>query len=276
MPRNILIRTMEALALRCGRQLIPGSRDAVQDELIWARNMLRLGGRPQDHLLYLTHPVETVHLRWLLDLHHIETVIDVGANRGQCARRFRAAGFAGDLHCFEPQSHLQPELGALVESHARTRLHAHALGETNATLELTRFAEDSFSYFHAASAQGRQSFASELRPIGREAVPVHRLDACWTPMGAPDPARCLLKTDTQGHDIAVLRGAGDLLDSIPVVFTEAPILTLYENAAGFAELCSFLATRGLHLSGTYPVSLDPATGALLELNAWFARHPSRP
>lgn len=272
MPR----RTIARLARAFGFEIIPASREPVEHELVWARNMQRIGGPGHDRMLYLTRPVETVHLQWLLDLHRVATALDVGANHGQFARGLREVGFTGELHCFEPQPELLSELRAGVGAQPHTHIHSHALGRLKATLDLTRYSEDSFSSFHPVSAQGLTSFGKALRPIARYSVPVQRLDEIWRALGSPDPARCLLKTDTQGHDLAVLEGAGSLLDRIPLVLTEAPIIPLYQDAAGFQELCAFLAARGLRLSGTYPVSFDPATGALLELNAWFARHPAAP
>lgn len=273
-PRIILRRLLGSLARACGQELIPVSRNALETELVWARNMQRLGGPAQDRLLYLSRPVETVHLRWLLELHKITTTIDVGANRGQFAHHLREAGFNGELHCFEPQPEVQNDL----KSVSGARVHAFALGSSDTNLELTRYAEDSFSSFHSISPQGRASFGNELLPVSSYTVPVRRLDALWAELGSPDAARCFLKTDTQGHDLAVLQGAGALLNRIPLVLTEAPINPLYEDSASFAQLCDFLAAHGLHLSGTYPVSFDPVSGALLELNAWFTRHqtPSMP
>lgn len=271
--RRQLSRAVSKLARLFGAELIPASRNGLDSELVWARNMQRLGGPPDLRLLDLSRPVEFAHLRWLLALHRIETVVDVGANRGQFAARMREAGFAEQLHCFEPQPHLLDSLRQTLTPPFST--HACALGSAKAVLQLDCHADDSFASLHRASPLGRDAFPSEFESRGGISVPVRTLEDVWPELGSPDPERTLLKSDTQGHDLEVLRGAGDLLERVSVVVTEAPILPLYEDAADFAAICAYLAARGLHLSGTYPVSFDKKTGCLLELNAWFVRVPPR-
>ena len=119
MPRHVISRLARAL----GFEIIPASREPVEHELVWARNMQRIGGPGHDRMLILNRPVETVHMRWLLDLHRIRTVLDVGANHGQFARGLREAGFVDELHCFEPQPEVHSGLKNSMGAQAHTHIH---------------------------------------------------------------------------------------------------------------------------------------------------------
>lgn len=152
--------------------------------------------------------------------------VDVGASTGWFSVAIAAAGF--DVVAFEPN--VNPfrrllENCALneVEIDARNQAVSDANGEAslffNAGLPLTSGAS--------------LNKADCLRPSGEAIVKTVRLDDAIT--GSPK----LIKVDVEGHEMAVLRGAGKLIER------NRPLMVLEANtAAHVADLAAWLEPRG--------------------------------
>jgi hypothetical protein len=65
-----------------------------------------------------------------------------------------------------------------------------------------------------------------------------------------------LKTDTQGFDLNVIRGAARVLAELPALQAEVSVKAIYEGMPGFADVASELATRGYDIVGLFPVGRD--------------------
>jgi Methyltransferase FkbM domain len=65
----------------------------------------------------------------------------------------------------------------------------------------------------------------------------------------------LLKIDTQGYDLEVLCGAGQMLSEnlIKSVLIEITFIEIYQGAPRFDEVISFLLDRNFHLLSLYSV-----------------------
>ena len=103
-------------------------------------------------------------------------------------------------------------------------------------------------------------------------VPVRRLDEVWDDHVASSGA--LLKVDTQGFDLEVLRGAAGCLDHIDVVMTELPVNAIYEGAPTPSELFSLMENAGFELFGLFPLSRDRSRVRLVEADCVFLRSGS--
>ena len=134
-------------------------------------------------------------------------VIDVGANVGRwSAAMLRAAALAGrlndlDLHAFEPSAYTFARLSESLYGSSVTLCQA-ALGER---------IESSILHVNALGA-GTNSFHGGAEPsthLTTEQVPTTTLDAYA--IHAELDRIDLVKIDTEGHDLAVIRGARGLL-----------------------------------------------------------------
>jgi FkbM family methyltransferase len=132
-------------------------------------------------------------------------VADVGANVGLWSRSLLAAastqGRGGDirLHAFEPDARAFTQLASALEDTCAS-LNPVALSDRQGT-----------SAFHVvAPAAGTNSLhPAPGTTMTAETVPVTTLDSYAASAGIPGFA--LVKIDTEGHDLTVLRGAGTLL-----------------------------------------------------------------
>ena len=198
------------------------------------------------------------HLRRVLSSQDIDTVLDVGANKGQF-RDFlmNDVGFRGRVLSFEPVSHLYKLLAARAACDQRWHVYPFALGERHETLTINVMTGDDWSSFLEPQMQQATRF-HDLNTVARtEAVQVHTLDDIY-----PDVARehgverGYLKLDTQGFDLRALRGGTSVLPRLVALQTEAVAIPLYSGMPRYPEVIGYLESRGFALSGMFPVSID--------------------
>ena len=210
--------------------------------------------------------LELTALRRFLERHRVNVVLDVGANEGQFAAKLRRLGFVGRIVSFEPDPRAY---ALLVERHCHDpqwRSYPIALGDT-----------DTDATLHLATDSVLSSFLLSLRPSNvadHVRVPLRRLDRMLDHLldRIPSP-RILLKTDTQGFDLQVLRGASGCLSRFVGVLAELSVLPIYEQSPPLHE-----AIRAYQDVGFDLVDLSLATrtidGRLLELDGLFVRRPT--
>ena len=71
-----------------------------------------------------------------------------------------------------------------------------------------------------------------------------------------DWGRTFVKIDTQGHDMAVLRGGANVLKRVPLIQTEVSFLPIYEGMPTFADAIAHINSVGFDVTGLFPVSRD--------------------
>lgn len=207
-------------------------------------------------------------LQRMLAAASVETVLDVGANRGQYAALLRAAGFTGTIHSFEPLVDAYSSLAARAARDADWHVHHFALGSAPTRTDINVSANSYSSSLlpmtpsHLAAAPG-----SEV--VGTEEVEVRTLDALVSELDL-DAYRTLLKIDTQGYEAEVLAGAGSLLGKVAAIQLELSLVTLYEGQPLFDELRERMTELGLELVLLEPGIAD-AQGRMLQCDGVFLR-----
>ncbi len=207
--------------------------------------------------------LELTSLRRFLEKHGINVVLDVGANEGQFAAKLRRLGFTGRIVSFEPDPRVYSRL---VERHGHDPAwRSYPLGLGDADTELT---------FHLASNSVLSSFLTSVKPsnmCSEVHVPVRRLDGMLPEIldGIPDP-HIFLKTDTQGYDLQVLRGASGCLEQLIGIIAEISVIPIYEQSPPFHEAIREYRDAGFDM---VDLSLENRTidGRVLELNGLFVR-----
>jgi len=257
---------------RLGFELLHRDDDPILTELRELHETLRL--EPHNRVLWddsLPQPAAHACLRNLIQLHGIDLVLDVGANRGQFAHLVRRIGYSGEIVSFEPLARCQSELCAAAATDGHRKIVPVALGSASAELDLHVYNDDTFSSLHIINATGHNRFQELAVETKTEHVIVRKLDDFWPELCGKAKRRVLLKTDTQGHDLSVLVGATETLLSTYAVITEAAFQPIYIGSPLFAEIAAWLDARGFVVSGLFPISHRPEDLALIELDAFFTR-----
>jgi FkbM family methyltransferase len=192
-------------------------------------------------------------LRNLLAGLHIDHVLDVGAHRGGFARRLRTdVGYRGRITSFEPSP-----------AHFRALFDETSDDPNWSAVNVALGAKEGKAEFHQFKGDGQ---FDSLRPLGPHAavykadvaleetveVTVKRLDAIWPDLVAT-PAQTFVKVDTQGFDLEVLSGAGDLLEQFPAVLMEVAVQPLYAGAPVVSEVFRAMDANGFELTGAFPI-----------------------
>lgn len=193
------------------------------------------------------------HLRRLIKVYEIDLVLDVGAHKGEYATLLRReAGYGGDLISFEPAAEAFCVLEKQSAKDLRWRIEQLALGDEPGRAYLKHYYHSTLNSLRRPSQFGSDIWG--LHASESEEVPVVRLDDLDLPLESYSGP--LLKIDTQGFDLEVLRGAEGILHQIVAMQFEISMLQLYEGVVGFPNMLAEVDKMGFAVSGLFPVAHD--------------------
>jgi FkbM family methyltransferase len=197
----------------------------------------------------------------------VRTVLDVGANEGQFARELRRSGYLEHIHSFEPLQACREKLAAAAAGDPKWSLAPQAaVGSLDGTIEINVSANLVSSSILPITKRTVEAHAP-ARYVGVQQVPLRRLDA----LAADCPRPLAIKIDTQGFELEVLRGAGELLEVTQVVLLEMSLTPLYEGGVGFAELYFWMEQAGFRCIGITEGFSDVHSNEQLQADAVFVR-----
>jgi FkbM family methyltransferase len=198
----------------------------------------------------MRHP--TLEKRCVIEAqrHNLNTIIDVGANKGQFANRIRALGWRGKIMSFEPLIEPFKLLEKQAEKDPKHFVYQYGLGDENIDTEI-----------NVASNHGASSSILEFNPsvseafsittVSKESVRIRKIIDVYSELSL-DLEKSLLKIDTQGFEKQVLKGAGELLEKIPILLLEVSMRKVYMNEPLILELLNFLDSKGFELRDIEP------------------------
>jgi FkbM family methyltransferase len=179
----------------------------------------------------------------VLERFEITVVLDVGANAGQYGTALREWGYAGRIVSFEPlaEAHRLLERRAAADPAWRVAPRM-AIGDRDGEVEIEVSAESDMSSVLPQTDLLRRISPSS-RVVGRETVPIRRLDGLVEDYVKPDDGT-FLKIDTQGFEARVLAGARRLLPRLQGVQLEMALVRCYEGERDFRDMIDDLADAG--------------------------------
>ena len=184
-------------------------------------------------------------LKRFLSTFAVDCLFDVGANRGQYATMLRKdAGYKGLILSFEPN----PDVFAELQRHAASDRLWHvfnmALSDFDGTASFNIMAADQFSSLKTPSGEQDAIFADRNKVTKTVEMQCRRLDTLLPELVAQHGfTRPFLKMDTQGHDLSVCEGAGDVLAQMLGIQTELGVRPIYEGGTGYRAMIDWLDAR---------------------------------
>lgn len=188
---------------------------------------------------------------WMLDARRIlpqlgvTTIFDIGAHKGQTATRLRTIFPAAQIHSFEPIPSTFAVLSEALSS--ITGAHAHNLAMAD---------ESGRRQIHAVAGASTNSLASRRMEGDPNATKVEITcttvdDFCQ--LHAIDQIS-VIKTDTEGLDVSVLRGAKRMLSggSIQAICCETTFNRRDPEVSNFHQVEALLADHGIVPITIYP------------------------
>ena len=203
-----------------------------------------------------------------MDAHDIDTVIDIGANKGQTRDSLRRAGYRGNIISVEPIPALYDLLLKKSKKDARwTILPPVALGEQNGEMEMNvSFAPDMSSAL--PSTPVLMTAYPKTRVVEKVKVPVKTLDAFYDGLDL-DGKNVFIKIDTQGYEMKILKGGLKTLSAIAGLQIEMSLLELYKGETLFDEIVAFLKVNGFRPHMIADISFSRALRRQLQVDGVF-------
>lgn len=196
----------------------------------------------------------------------IDTVVDVGANRGQYGGMIVRNRPDVAIRSFEPLPDAFKDLEALTKSHMNWTAYNVALGRSRAVKPLTIAGNSESSSLLEMNALHVEA-APTSAPIGRVEVPVKTLDDYFNILGKD----LFLKVDTQGFEAEVIAGASKVLEKTRYVQLEISFASLYEGAPRPDALIRQMRDSGFEVHTLNPVFSDRQRERLLQADILFSR-----
>lgn len=180
------------------------------------------------------------------------TVFDVGANKGQSIELFIAARPDVKIVAFEPNPVLAASLATRFAQHGVV-VEASAVGEADGSIQFNVAERDELSSVLSLDRQSEGPFSRD-RITRTIQVPLISLDTYIAERPAITRVE-LLKVDTQGYDLAVLRGCFRSLRGrvFKYILVEVNFISIYAGQCSFGEVERFLRSVGYGLVGFYEV-----------------------
>lgn len=184
----------------------------------------------------------------------IDVVYDIGARHGEWTRAMRSALPQAEFFLFEANEKCVPEL-------LRTGCK-HAIGVLSSEEKVVQFYDTDGtgdSYYKETTSRYDTVAATERTTQTLDAVVRER---GW-------PSASLIKLDTQGSELDILRGGANVLRDASLVYLECPTVKYNSGAPTFQDYIDFLGQEGFVPCEL--CELHHAYGALVQVDVLFVR-----
>lgn len=223
----------------------------------WLRRIKFGSTRPVPRFLKSGDLAVFAHLlglrRWL-DRAQVDLVIDVGGNIGQFASALRYIGYLGDILSFEPIPDAFAALSHRMCGDERWHGLQIAVGDHVGEDTINVMAETVYSSFRSRVTQNTNASDTVREKL---LVPVRTLENVIDEMNLVSRLqRTLIKIDTQGHELPVLRGLGEYIGFVKLIQCEISSTPLYNGAPFMTEIISFLHERNFQSVSFAPINGD--------------------
>lgn len=181
----------------------------------------------------------------------INTVIDVGANRGDTLDRWIKDFPNAQIHGLEPLPEMLKSLQSIQEKHP-DRIKIWQVAASNSVSEVVFRVHVNHPSSSSLLPRTEESaelldFTEKEAEILVKTVPID--DLLGPTSNQPVVGPILMKLDVQGAELKVLQGAVNVLEDTCFVICEINLIELYEDQSSFGEIFHFMTTQGFHLAG---------------------------
>lgn len=199
--------------------------------------------------------------------HQFDSIVDVGANRGQFTLLMAGLFPNARIVAFEPLIEPFRKLLDVTASLPNVRAFNSAIGPERTSLPMNVSKRDDSSSLLPISALQETIFPH----TGRARIDHVRVAPLGDALNDLDLKRpILLKIDVQGFELEVLKGSDDCLVQFDTVYVEASFVQLYDGQPLASEIIDFLHQRGFRLAGVYNLS-HMASGQPVQADFLFER-----
>jgi len=217
------------------------------------KKAFRLLHNPRFRELMLKGVAAAIEHKACLSRFDPQTVVDIGANKGQFSVLALEMYPSSQIYSFEPLSAPRDHLLRVLGDEKRIQVFPGAIGPDETFLPMNISARDDSSSLLPITEQQVRFFPG-TEAAGIETVRVAPLDCFLSEDKIIRPA--LLKIDVQGFEREVLKGCENMLPLFDVIYVECSFVELYSGQALASEVFKFLLDRGYRFAGAYNLSYN--------------------
>lgn len=197
---------------------------------------------------------EQAHLTELFAFLDVDSVFDIGANRGQYAERLRKkTGYKGYIFSFEPNPHAATIARTRAQGDDKWIVTEGAISDSDGTAEFNVMRSSVFSSLSTPNHVGVGYFTSQNEVTETITVRTERLETALRRLRSEYSfQRSFLKLDTQGYDVKIIKGASDIVRDFVGLQSELAIEKLYADSTDFREAITEYERCGFSLSAFVP------------------------
>ena len=190
-------------------------------------------------------PSSRIEVALIMAMHqmNLSMLIDVGANKGQFARKVRVMGYSGHIVCIEPIRALKEGLQRMARKDTEITIFCGIAISNKAGIANFNISRNSVSSsINRVNKRhiGAESEASILEQQPVDLIPLN------TFLNKNFPGQNVaLKLDVQGHENVIIDHIKELkLENVKVILVELSRVKLYEGSATDNEVISTLTSMG--------------------------------
>lgn len=179
------------------------------------------------------------------------TIVDAGANVGQSIAKYKSIFPNSIIHSYEPSLKIFPELKQNASKYSGVSVYNKALGSKPGKIVFYQY-EDHVN----SSALPMGKDLSQHNTYSETEVECSTLDI-EAGLAGIDHIN-ILKIDTQGFDLEVLKGAQKLIDArkVDIVLIEHIVAELYKDGPAYSEQVRFFEQNDFKLVVSYRLNMD--------------------
>jgi FkbM family methyltransferase len=206
---------------------------------------------------HLSHYVKN-----FLEEHDINLVLDVGAYLGTYCQMLREeVGYRGRIVSFEPTPSSFARLQAEMSGDSNWRGYPFGLSDADTTALLNNYPLGEFNSLLALRPEHAALYKTTAKPASTETIQLKKLDNVWDEIVKDIPSpRVFLKMDTQGHDLAVIKGAEDHRGFIHGMQSELAVIEIYDGMVSMPDALKAYKQAGYVPFWFHPVNRPAAYG----------------
>ena len=187
-----------------------------------------------------------------------EVVLDIGAYEGNWAKDFKKIFPDSQILMFEAQTSKEDCLSKLCKKIPGLSYQIELLGCSEQQVE--------FNLYETASSVLKEHHSTGARVEQRTMVQLDHLLAN-TAYSKPD----MVKIDTQGYELEILKGAEQTLSNASAVLLEVSLIDIYKNVPLVDEVMLFMKIRGFVLFDICSLIYRPLDEALYQSDFLFVK-----
>ena len=204
---------------------------------------------------------------------NIYSIIDVGANNGQFAEEVFKNGFDGYILSFEP---LKIEHSNLLDKKFKMNKYNWEIAERCGLGASDKKLEINISGMRQSSSildisEIHTNLYPESINIGKEKIDIFPLDKFYNKI-INMKKKILIKIDTQGYELEILKGAKKTLEFVDAIYAEVSLVKLYKNQPLFDEILDFIKKFGFSVWSVDRAVGNKNTGQTYQLDILFTKN----